>query len=1308
MWQLNVTKLKDQRQVIAEEIENSQVLQQQRQQILQNDQQQAPKPQDPQPESESRLQPTIEQQKQSLQQANNNKRKTMEQGLSPETDRTVTKGRPRNHRSSVYQCQCEEETNQCARKMSSGMKWILGFRNLLEEIRLPDELGLGSHNDLGFSGSNWFFAIGEKCGFWKHCTVLESSGRRSRRIPFWWSFSKHCILVIVLEALQCSRAFYQGLEMVFEIRLHHMGRFVNDKGLRYVGGEEHVIVGVDPDRWSYFEALGIIKEQFKYAADFKLWWKGSREIMMNNVRLLSDCRDAMNLAKYAEETEDMVEIYVQHVPSEAEEFFFLLVVKKGHAGEEHIEVQIGDQEVGNAEEEAEIDEEEADHGEEEAEIVEEEADRGEEEAEIGEEEVKEETWRNVVEGEVEASVEEFVDQSEEERMDNDDDGFGVESDRVDDVGRNINPILERQSWGSSFVMDDEVGEHEINEEYNSDELDSDLESDGDGNFKRGKFKKFRQEVKTLVGRHSCGKVFGNKSASVNWIAQVLVDRFVNVASMTVNQIIDDIKKSFSVGIIAWKAGKAKQIALDSLVGDGERQYACLYDYVGELLRVKYGTFKIKVNQPQRSLPPRFGSFYMCLEGCKQGFLGSYRPFKGVDSCHLKTTYGGQLLVAVGRDPNDQYFPLAFAAVENECKETWRWFLSQLFDDIGGTECQRWVFISDQQKGLMTVFDELMDGVEHRLDLMMGAAKATYEKEWEKKMGELKAINIEAYNWLLGIPTRLGVSMPLVPIVDAMEKLMTYPGVVMPRPRKKLDKEIEKSGNWIPTWAGAEKFEDLIGIPCRHVIAAINYKVQNPEDYVHVYYKKPAYVTCYAPEIVPINGQQMWPTSENTPLLLPPIYKTPPGRPKKLRRLETDEPVSHTKLSKKHAIMKYISCKEFGHNVRSCRRKKNTRGSSSAGGSGSRPRSEAEAPPSTSQGAAAGATSTAHGRASRGQAGPSFSGSAVASRGQAAGRTTSRLGADHLGSQASPSPTDHRPASHFAARRWTLKPTTFNSRKIVRLKSDRKRTTFVKVIWDDRTGDVTWEREEVMKEAYPHLFEAAAEQENPESGNQIRWQPGNGRPFVLEAVFKIFYLELRPPLHLRSSTFFRFITPGVKSFHPNRSVFKSEQLDVRSILAIWFEFLEMEYDMLEYELYDKYKLRENVNPRPKFSTLVSVSKVVFDKQLIIGVNRPYSMTVAKGSGSDSILIFRDYATSSRGGRSFSLRVFLYRGGSTGLTSGGGLLSVSQPGPPGCRERRAYRVIPSGQFGTQDESLEEALQVEQPLEVLPESYVGPSGH
>lgn len=58
-----------------------------------------------------------------------------------------------------------------------------------------------------------------------------------------------------------------------------------------------------------------------------------------------------------------------------------------------------------------------------------------------------------------------------------------------------------------------------------------------------------------------------------------------------------------------------------------------------------------------------------------------RPFIGVNNCHLKTKYGSQLLVVVGKDPNDQYFPLAFVIVEMETKESWRWFLDLLLQDI---------------------------------------------------------------------------------------------------------------------------------------------------------------------------------------------------------------------------------------------------------------------------------------------------------------------------------------------------------------------------------------------------------------------------------------------------------------------------------------------------------------------------------------------------------------------------------------------------------------------------------------------------
>lgn len=104
---------------------------------------------------------------------------------------------------------------------------------------------------------------------------------------------------------------------------------------------------------------------------------------------------------------------------------------------------------------------------------------------------------------------------------------------------------------------------------------------------------------------------------------------------------------------------------------------------------------MNVEQPLPSIQPRFGLFYLCFDGCKKGFINGCRSFVGVDGCHLKTKYGRQLLIVVGRDPNDQYFPLAFGVVETETKESWRQFLQLLMEDIG--QERRCVLISDQQK-----------------------------------------------------------------------------------------------------------------------------------------------------------------------------------------------------------------------------------------------------------------------------------------------------------------------------------------------------------------------------------------------------------------------------------------------------------------------------------------------------------------------------------------------------------------------------------------------------------------------------------
>ena len=105
--------------------------------------------------------------------------------------------------------------------------------------------------------------------------------------------------------------------------------------------------------------------------------------------------------------------------------------------------------------------------------------------------------------------------------------------------------------------------------------------------------------------------------------------------------------------------------------------------------------------------------YFSLEAMKKGFLDGCRPIIGLDGCFLKTCHAGQLLAAVGRDGNDNMWPIAMVVVRVENKDTWSWFLGELLLDIGGADEGKWTFISDRQKGLIDALEGLAPRCEHR-------------------------------------------------------------------------------------------------------------------------------------------------------------------------------------------------------------------------------------------------------------------------------------------------------------------------------------------------------------------------------------------------------------------------------------------------------------------------------------------------------------------------------------------------------------------------------------------------------------------
>ncbi|KAM3221529.1 hypothetical protein P3L10_020799 [Capsicum annuum] len=102
-----------------------------------------------------------------------------------------------------------------------------------------------------------------------------------------------------------------------------------------------------------------------------------------------------------------------------------------------------------------------------------------------------------------------------------------------------------------------------------------------------------------------------------------------------------------------------------------------------------------------------------------------------------------------------------------------------------------------------------------------------------------------------------------------------------------------------------------GIPCPHAMAVLSYTHMNVESYCAAYYTKENYLKAYEFPVIPLPDESMWhiPTEVLDIIVLPPIWKSKPGRPRNSNRGK--------------GIMDYMSaqkvscgwCGKVGHNQR---------------------------------------------------------------------------------------------------------------------------------------------------------------------------------------------------------------------------------------------------------------------------------------------------------------------------------------------------------------------------------------------------------
>jgi hypothetical protein len=189
-------------------------------------------------------------------------------------------------------------------------------------------------------------------------------------------------------------------------------------------------------------------------------------------------------------------------------------------------------------------------------------------------------------------------------------------------------------------------------------------------------------VKSYTKKHTCKSDWEVKALTSNFLCDTFINEFRDNRKLDLKSFAAKVQREFNMCPNRFKLGRARKEALLRIHGDESSQFGLLRDYGQELIRCNPGSkFFLTTNEAQDNADTvakhHLATLYWSYDGCKRGFLEACRPFICVDGCHVKTKFKGQLLTAVGIDPNDCIFPIAMGLVEVECTSSWEWFLTIL-------------------------------------------------------------------------------------------------------------------------------------------------------------------------------------------------------------------------------------------------------------------------------------------------------------------------------------------------------------------------------------------------------------------------------------------------------------------------------------------------------------------------------------------------------------------------------------------------------------------------------------------------------
>ncbi|KAG8489070.1 hypothetical protein CXB51_017044 [Gossypium anomalum] len=338
--------------------------------------------------------------------------------------------------------------------------------------------------------------------------------------------------------------------------------------------------------------------------------------------------------------------------------------------------------------------------------------------------------------------------------------------------------------------------------------------------------------------------------------------------------------------------------------------------------------------------PHFKRYYVCFDALKRGWKAGCRHLIGLDGSFLKGLFKSEFLIVVGRDANNQMFPIAWAVGIKIA-------ISDILQRMENRNCTRHVLSNWSERKL---------GKSYECDFWQ-IVKCTTKREWEDLCSALEKKDKDAYDNLMKKSPKmwsrafLGLLFTIIlceafnssivearfkSIIRILEDIRTKMMTRIVQKQKLYNGWKQNYGplfdankkdyvEWQQIWNGENGCElrkgiyqyivdlsqricscrswKVCGVPCSHVCTAMYRLGLQPNEYLRKYYHIDTYKKAYSFPMQPINGPHDW---EKTGIesVLPPIERKMLGRPKKNRKMAKDEPkkLKPSHLSRKGLLM----------------------------------------------------------------------------------------------------------------------------------------------------------------------------------------------------------------------------------------------------------------------------------------------------------------------------------------------------------------------------------------------------------------------